>query len=41
MALRYMQLFQTALAFSTDGIAESGFGSDQLLVFEVAYEAPP
>ena len=30
---------QTALASSSDRIAESGFGSNQLLVFEVAHEA--
>ena len=39
IVLRSMQLFLATFAFSSDGIAESGFGSNQLLMFEVAHDA--
>ena len=40
MALQSMQLFHgRSFAFSSNGIAKSGIGSNPLLVFEVTHEA--
>ena len=39
MMLRSMQLFIDRFHVLSDRIAELGFGSIQLLLFEVAYEA--
>ena len=41
MILQSMQLLLDSFASASDGIVESGLGSNQLLVLEVAYKVQP